>query len=123
MFMNNKVFTILKIAVKYLILVFIFKNIHYLVGIKFNDLEPYFIIFIPIVYLIVKYLILIEFKNNNITRKDVLTYLTLYITGINLIFNMPIMYDIIMLIFLILLKDKKDKQKEIIEKNLRNYKK
>ena len=120
--MDNRVFTILKIAVKYLILVLIFKNIHYLVGIKFNDLEPYFIIFIPIVYLTVKYLILIEIKNNNITRKDVLYYLVLYITGINLVFNMPIMYDIIILIFLILSKDKKDNQKEIIEKNISAYK-
>ena len=120
--MDNRVFTILKIAVKYLILVLIFKNIHYLVGIKFNDLEPYFIVFIPIAYLTVKNLILIEIKNNNITRKDVLYYLVLYVTGINLVFNMPIMYDIIMFVSLILLGDKKDNQKEIIEKNIREYK-
>ncbi len=97
--MDNRVFTILKIAVKYLILVLIFKNIHYLVGIKFNDLGSYFILFIPINYLIVKYLILIEIKNNNITRKDVLYYLVLYITGINLVFNMPICMTLLYLYF------------------------
>ncbi len=120
--MNNRVFSFFKISIKYLILALIFKYIHYLLGISFNTLTSYSIVAIIVSYFVVKYFFLAEIKKNNIERKDILYYFMCYATGINLVLGLNMLYIIFLLVFLVILKDKKTRNQEIIEKNIQEYK-
>ena len=68
----SKYLVIIKYYFNYLILLLIFKNVHYILPISFDELNNYFLVFIPISYLVVKYIFIYDLDKNNYYRKDFL---------------------------------------------------
>lgn len=91
---------------KYLMLVLICKNINYILPIQFDSLNNFVLIYIPLTYLITKYLFYYDIERKQIRKKDLICQITIGFTIINIIFKMPIMYTIFLLFFCYLLKIK-----------------
>lgn len=117
----NKKYLVLKYTIKYLILIIIFKNIHYLIGIHFEELNKFYLVYIPLAFLVVKFLVYYDLEKNKLTRKDILVYLVLNFTIINLIFRMAILYTISIFIFLFILRNDQSKLEEVMTKNISEY--
>lgn len=111
---------------KYLMLVLICKNINYILPIQFDSLNNFVLIYIPLTYLITKYLFYYDIERKQIRKKDLICQITIGFTIINIIFKMPIMYTIFLLFFLLFIKDKntmvKEKNDKIIEDYFKNKK-
>ena len=121
--MNLKNKIIIKYYFKYLILLIIFKNIHYLLPVNLEQLNNYFWVFIPISYLVVKYMFIYKLQEDKLTKKELLWPIVIGYTILNLILCMPVFYNLFVLIFLLILKESNYDQdtdkyiKEYFEKN------
>ncbi len=121
--MNLKNKIIIKYYFKYLILLIIFKNIHYLLPVNLEQLNNYFWVFIPISYLVVKYMFIYKLQEDKLTKKELLWPIVIGYTILNLILCMPVFYNLFVLIFLLILKESDYDQdtdkyiKEYFEKN------
>ena len=106
--MRLRYLVIIKYYFNYLILLLIFKNIHYILPINFAELNNYFYVFIPISYLVVKYMFIYDLDKNNYYRKDFLWPVIIGYSILNFIFKMHLFYDIFIILFLLILKDNND---------------
>ena len=106
---------------KYVVFLLVFKNIHYLLGIGINNLLTFPLVFIPIAYLVVKFLFYHDLEKRNLNRKDYLLYIVIGYSVLNLLFLMPILYDLSIVLMLLIIKDQKTNESLIIEKNIREY--
>ena len=104
----SKYLVIIKYYFNYLILLLIFKNVHYILPISFDELNNYFLVFIPISYLVVKYIFIYDLDKNNYYRKDFLLPVIIGYSLLNFIFKMHIFYDVFIILFLLILKDNND---------------
>ena len=118
--MSNK-FLIFKYAFNYLVLSLIFKFSHYLIGVNIDSLNKYFLVFIPLAFLVVKILFYNDLEKNKLMRKPILGPIIIIFTIINLVCQMPIFYTIMIIVFLILIKNDKSKLEEITNKNIKEY--
>ena len=97
---------IFKFIFNYLVLILIFKNIHYLISINFNDLNNFILVYIPICYLVIKYTFINILNKYNLNKIEYIKIVIISYTIINLIFRMPIFYTLFIILFIIILKDK-----------------
>ena len=102
--------------VRYLMLMIIIEYI-----MSFNFLDGFIPVYIPLSYLIIRFLVIHDIEKKQIKKDDILFYLLTGFTTINIFFHFNIFYDICIVIFLIILKDKKSNQDEIIKKNLEEF--
>ena len=102
----EKRYIIFKFIFNYLVLILIFKNIHYLISINFNDLNNFILVYIPICYLVIKYTFINILNKYNLNKNEYIKIVIIIYTIINLIFRMPIFYTLFIILFIIILKDK-----------------
>ncbi len=102
----EKKYIIFKFIFNYLVLILIFKNIHYLISINFNDLNNFILVYIPICYLVIKYTFINILNKYNLNKNEYIKIVIISYTIINLIFRMPIFYTLFIILFIIILKDK-----------------
>ena len=102
----EKRYIIFKFIFNYLVLILIFKNIHYLISINFNDLNNFILVYIPICYLVIKYTFINILNKYNLNKSEYIKIVIISYTIINLIFRMPIFYTLFIILFIIILKDK-----------------
>ena len=114
--MQSKKFIIIGYYLKYLIILLLFKFIW-----VFEYFDNYFIVYIPLSYLVVKYTFIHDLEKNKYKRKDYLFLVVIGYTILNLIFRMHLLYDICIIIFLLILKDKITSNEEDTNKYIKEY--
>ena len=119
--MENKKLYLFKFVISYLILVLIFKYMNILGLPDFSDLNKFFIVYILIAHFIVKYLFYKDILKYELNREEYLKYIVVIYTIINLVFGMPILYDISLVAMLIIYKDKKSRIEDTTNKNIKKY--
>lgn len=102
--MKYKYVTIFKYYLNYFIFLLIFKNINILLSVSIEQLNNYFFVFIPISYLIVKYLFIYDLQKHNYRKKEFLWPILIGFTILNFILKMPIFYNIFIIFFILILK-------------------
>lgn len=103
--MNGRVGQIIRYYVRYIILLLIFKNIHYLLPISLDSLSGWYTLaYIPICYLVVRFMFIYDLEKNNYLKKYYLVPIFIGYTIFNFLFSMPIIYDICIALFLIILR-------------------
>lgn len=118
--MSSKLLLFIKYYIIYFLFLVILKNIHYIFLISFDSLLEYWFVFIPIAYLVVKYLIYYDVEKYNLLKGDVV-FLSLSLTVINICFSMPIIFNGCVVLFLFVCKNKKVYDANIISKNINDY--
>ena len=120
--MDDKYLVILKYYVNYLILLLIFKYMHIILPVKFDEFGGiYALIYIPIAYLVVKYMFIYDLEKNNHIKKRYLLPVLIGYTLLNFILGMPLLYNIAIIVFLILLKGSLVVDTEETLKNIKEY--
>ena len=120
--MNGRVGTVIKYYVKYVILLLIFKNIHYLLPISLDSLSGWYnLAYIPICYLVIKFIFIYDLEKNNYLKKYYLVPVFIGYTILNFLFSMPIIYDVCIAIFLIILKGPLVVDEQETWKNIARY--
>lgn len=104
----------------YFVFLIILKNIHYVLFISFDSLLEYWFVFIPIAYLVVKYLIYYDIERYSLLKRDFI-FLAFGFTIINILFSMPYIFSGCIVLFLFICKNKKLRGKDVISKNIRDY--
>lgn len=69
---KQKLKNIIVYYLKYLMIVFICKNINYILPIQFDSLNNFVLIYIPLTYLITKYLFYYDIERKQIRKKDLI---------------------------------------------------
>lgn len=119
--MNNKILLIIKYYFVYILFLLILKNINYLLFISFESLIDYWFVFIPISYIAVKYFVYYDLEKTNFVKKDIIWYISVGFTIINIFFSMPYIYTFSILVFLIICKDKETFNRGVIYRNIQDY--
>ncbi len=120
--MKDKYLVILKYYVNYLILLLIFKYIHIILPVRFDSFGGiYALIYIPIAYLVVKYMFIYDLEKNKHLKKKYLLPVLIGYTLLNFILGMPLLYNIAIIVFLILLKGSLVVDAEETLKNIKEY--
>ena len=114
--MQSKKYIIIGYYLKYLILLSLFKLIW-----VFQYFDKYFIVYIPLSYLVVKYTFIYPLEKNKYTKKDYLLPVIIGYTILNLIFRMHLLYDICIIVFLLVLKDKNTQIEQDTSKYIKEY--
>ena len=71
---------------------------------SYSDLYNYYLIFIPLAYLVVKFIFYYECEKNNVSKRKILIPLLIGTTVLNIILKMHVIYTIFIIIFLIFTK-------------------
>lgn len=119
--MDKKLLLIARYYITYVVFLLILKNINYIFFVSFDQLVEYFIVFIPIAYIVVKYLVYYDLEKRKFLKKELIWYLVIGFTLFNLIFSMPYVYTGFILLFLIICKDRKTSDLDTINKNICDY--
>ncbi len=119
--MSDKRYKIAYYVITYVILVLIFKGIHFILPISFDTLSAYPLVFIPICFLVINNLIIKDLEREELSKKDFVWPLCISFTIINLLFRMPLFYDLCTVLFIILLKGRRVVRKEETLKTIAEY--
>ena len=95
---------LLKMNFNYLVLLLIFKNISIILPFSFADFNNYFWVFIPICYLVTKFMFIKELEAKNLLKKKYVIPILISYTLLNFVLGMPILYTIFMAIFILILR-------------------
>lgn len=117
--MGKKTLLIIKYYLLYLLFLIILKNIHYLVS--FDMFQEYQFVFLPISYLVIRILVYNDLRNQMFLKKDILWYLVVGFTILNVFYDMSYIYTLSILLFLFILKDEKLSKNKIISGNIKRY--
>lgn len=118
--MNCKLLLFIRYFVIYCIFLVIFKNIHYIFFISYDSLLEYWFVFIPIAYLVVKYLIYYDVEKHKLLKRD-FVFLAISFTIINILFSMPYVFSGCIALFVFVCKNKHVNDRNIISKNISDY--
>lgn len=120
--MNGRVGQIIRYYVRYIILLLIFKNIHYLLPISLDSLSGWYTLtYIPICYLVVRFMFIYDLEKNNYLKKYYLVPVFIGYTTLNFLFSMPIIYDICIIFFLRILRGPLIVDEQETWKNIASY--
>lgn len=119
--MNSKTMQVLKYYFCYALFLLILKNIGYLIHVSYESLCTYWFVHIPIAYLVIKFIVYNDLGKQGIYKKDIFWYILFGFTIFNILFSMPLLYDFLIILFLIILNDNRSKEKSIIDKNIAEY--
>ena len=114
--MQSKKYIIIGFYLKYLILLLLSKVIW-----VFQYFDNYFIVYIPLSYLVVKYTFIYPLEKNKYPKKDYLLPVIIGYTILNLIFRMHLLYDICIIVFLLVLKNKNTIVEQETSKYIKEY--
>ena len=91
---------LLKFYFYYFVLALIFKNIQVILPFSFDDFNKYFFVYIPIAFLVIKYMFINELDKNKLLKKYYIIYIIIGYTIINILLKMPILYTIFIILFI-----------------------
>ena len=95
---------------------------HIVLPVKFDEFGGvYALIYIPVAYLVVTYMFIHDLEKNNHLKKRYLIPVLIGYTLLNFILGMPLLYNIAIIVFLILLKGSLVEDTEETLKNIKEY--
>ncbi len=94
---------------------------HILFSVNIDSLSNFPLAFIPLTFLIERFIVAREFENLSLSKIEFIPTIIIGFTFLNILFKMPILYDLFLIVFLIIQKDRSMYSEKQTQKNIQEY--